>query len=61
MVAIKFRTDNAAFHDVNDALDMDAVAAIITDVADRIKRDYVGGNIRDTNGNIIGTFKVTNR
>lgn len=57
---LSINTDNAAFDDdyVNQ------LDACFESILDQIRaEDYLNGkhsNVRDTNGNVIGTFKVTN-
>ena len=51
-IIIEFATDNASFEDGNDSPE-----AIVRRIADRLANGH--GNIRDTNGNHIGRWEVT--
>lgn len=57
---LTFNTDNAAFRDDAEHLDLYAVADTIRDVADLVGpgNEWVTGNVRDINGNTIGTFRL---
>ncbi len=58
MVQVKFDTINAAFDDQNFKFE---AARILRDLADKIENQDFSGkhqNIFDSNGNIIGKFKV---
>ena len=57
-ITINFRTDNAAFEDNPEELSF-----ILQSIANKVKEDpdyHKYQNIRDSNGNIIGTFKISN-
>ena len=57
---LKIDTDNAAFQDGDYAAEMRHVFHRILAQIDA--KDYLPGkhsNIRDTNGNVVGTFKIT--
>lgn len=54
---LRFDCDNAAFEDGIEA----EIASVLRELADRIERHEATGlyqNIRDTNGNVIGTFRL---
>lgn len=63
MLEIKFKTDNAAFHDPydgseDDYFEAEEIARILKDVADRIRGGRRIGAIMDINGNKVGEFKL---
>jgi hypothetical protein len=56
---LKIDTSNAAFED-DYICEVERIFARV--IAQLIEADYLNGkhsNIRDTNGNVVGTFKVT--
>lgn len=58
MFKLSFDTDNAAFDDMPEL----EIARILRDIANRVESGEVSGyhkalNVRDINGNVIGTFK----
>lgn len=58
MLTVKIKTDNAAFEPNIPA----ECARILRELADRLDRDYEqDGTLRDSNGNTVGTFKLTSR
>jgi hypothetical protein len=58
MVTIKFETDNAAFRDGDQLLDVWAVADVVKEIAKQIMDGYLKGDVRDLNGNIVGSYTV---
>ena len=57
-ITIDIKTDNAAFEEYGE------VKRILTDMVnslDDIVRAGDGGNLRDSNGNKVGKFKVTGK
>ena len=58
MLTVKFKTDNAAFSDDADTLE---VTRLLREVADEIQQGSTSGAILDYNGNKVGTYKLTNR
>jgi len=57
-ITINFHTDNAAFEDNPNEL-----ASILQSIANKVKEDpdyHKYQNVKDSNGNIIGTFKIYN-
>ena len=67
-VLIRFNIDNAAFRDHADDYDPDMVATVVRRVADDINREMnvrqgqpilnKHENIRDLNGNTVGTWAI---
>jgi len=57
MLTIKIKTDNQAFDDCKEF----EIAKCLTDVIAYINNGYDDNNIHDTNGNVCGHFKLTNR
>ena len=57
MLTIKIKTDNQAFNDCKEF----EIAKCLTDVIAYINNGYDDNNIHDTNGNVCGHFKLTNR
>lgn len=58
MLRVRFDTDNACF---DDGMKEVVVASILRELADRIETGECTGlfeNVKDLNGNIIGTFKL---
>ena len=58
MLTIKIKTDNDAFQDGNR---FDEISKCLDSVLYHLSCDRKEGNIHDTNGNVTGTFKLTNR
>lgn len=61
MLQIRFDTENAAFDDGNRECE---VARILRELADKIENGGATGmfqNVFDANGNVVGTFKLTNQ
>ena len=58
MLTVKFKTDNAAFSDDSDTLE---VTRLLREVADKIQQGRTEGVVIDYNGNQVGTYKLTNR
>lgn len=57
---LRFDCDNAAFDDNGVGTE---IATVLRDLAERIERGDATGlyqNVRDTNGNVIGTFRLAN-
>ena len=57
--SVKFNCDNAAFDEDNC---MSEIADILRNVASKIESEAPTGlhqNIRDSNGNVVGTFKLS--
>lgn len=55
---MKFDCDNAAFEDCGIATE---TGRILRDIAERIERGEATGmyqNVKDANGNIVGTFRL---
>lgn len=65
MLTIKIHTDNAAFHDeawaVPDAAVHHECVRILNVIAVKINHGEREGKAVDINGNVCGTFKLTNR
>ena len=57
MLTIKIKTDNQAFV---DSLTGEIESCLMTAI-NWLKSGHVDFNIHDTNGNVCGTFKLTNR
>lgn len=57
---LKILMDNAAFEDGNH---MQELARILSDLADKVGADTLGDHyfkdIRDINGNVVGTYRLT--
>jgi hypothetical protein len=53
-VKIEFSTDNAAFEDDFGG----EVERILCWIAEQVKYDRTGGNIRDLNGNTVGSWAL---
>jgi hypothetical protein len=58
MFRLTIETENAAFGESMETV-VDEVTGILREVAGRIDRGVVGGPIRDTNGNSVGTYTLT--
>ena len=58
MLKIKIDTNNDAFQNGNRKVE---IFNILDDIKNEIKRGYEEGNIHDSNGNYVGSFKLTNR
>lgn len=55
---MRFDCDNAAFEDDGIATE---IGRILRDIAERIERVEASGlyqNVRDSNGNVVGTFRL---
>jgi hypothetical protein len=52
---IKITMDNAAFEAPNTELEL---AGILRDLAEKVEAGDRERNLRDTNGNTVGTFKI---
>ena len=57
MLTIKIKTDNQSFDDCEEK----EIEKCLNDVIRMIYDGYNDNNIHDTNGNLCGTFKLTNR
>ena len=57
MLTIKIKTDNQAFADGLE----EEIEECLRSSIDMFRAGYVDFNIHDTNGNVCGTFKLTNR
>lgn len=57
-VSIKFETENEAFQDGKDGLDLWAVADKLEEIAGQIRDGETNGPIADYNGNSIGRYIV---
>ena len=57
MLTIKIKTDNAAF----DGNLEEEIEECLRSSIDMFRAGYDDFNIHDTNGNVCGTFKLTNR
>lgn len=55
--SMKFKMDNAAFGDEPGF----EVARILREVGERVGHGACDGNIRDANGNTVGTWKITGK
>jgi hypothetical protein len=56
-ITIEIRTGNAAFEDESEIYNI-----LVDQVAAKIGQDYErDGNLRDSNGNAVGKFKVTGK
>ena len=56
-ITIDIKTDNAAFEDESEIYNI-----LVDQVAAKIGQDYKrDGNLRDSNGNTVGKFKVTGK
>jgi len=55
MLTIKIKTDNQAFDDYKE----EEIIRCLNDVIEQISYGSNNGNIHDTNGNNVGTFKLT--
>ena len=54
---IGFTTDNAAFFDeVTEKRTHDEVVRLLRQVADRLESGELSGDVRDINGNKVGTY-----
>lgn len=53
--SISFMMDNAAFSEYPEG----EVAVILSTVSNKFRAGETDGNVRDTNGNTIGTWAVT--
>ena len=53
-----FEVDNDAFYDDDGELIDNAVSPLIHDVAAKVHDGHTGGNIRDVNGNTIGSWTL---
>ncbi len=51
---ITFDADNAAFEDMHDEC-----ARILRAIAEKIDRGETGGDVRDINGNKVGTWSMS--
>jgi hypothetical protein len=61
MFQLSFDTDHAAFYDEGGEIDLAAVADVIATIAGKVERGQATGkfqNVRDINGNNIGTWKL---
>jgi len=61
MFQMRFDTENEAFECGNRESE---TARILREIADRVERGAASGmfqNVHDLNGNVIGTFKLTDR
>lgn len=62
MLSITIETGNAAFGDADDAEGPAAgyeCAAILRSIADRLEAGETDGKLRDSNGNTVGSFELT--
>ena len=58
MLTIKIKTDNDAFqHECREY----EITNCLNDVSNKITNGFTIGIIHDTNGNKVGTYKLTNR
>jgi len=57
MLTIKIKNENQSFEE-NVTLELDRC---VNRAIDSIEHGYDEGNIYDTNGNKVGTYKLTNR
>jgi hypothetical protein len=55
MFKLEFKTDNAAF----EGMMREEISNILRDVQRRVNTGYLEGKIRDSNGNTIGSYQVT--
>jgi hypothetical protein len=55
MFALRISTSNDAFADGSD---LEEVARILREVADRIEAGEPAGQVRDINGNTVGNYKL---
>lgn len=53
--SVKFDCDNAAFDEHPET----ETARILHEIAEKIENGIFNGNVRDLNGNTIGTFALT--
>ena len=63
MLEIKFKTDNAAFHDCeNDEFDAECerceCARLLKEIAEALERGYTSGPVMDINGNHVGAWSL---
>ena len=57
MLTIKIKTDNSAFVENKDS----EIGYCLSEVMRLINKGYTDNNIHDSNGNVTGHFKLTNR
>lgn len=55
-ITIDIKTDNAAFEENPQEVEM-----ILKETAKKIGNGYRDGNLRDSNGNTVGKFRVTGK
>ena len=55
---MQFNCDNAAFYDQDEDFDSSEVVRILTDVRRKVASGEVTGNIRDINGNRVGSWEL---
>jgi hypothetical protein len=55
---MQFNCDNAAFYDQDEDFDVASVAHILGEVRHKVASGEVGGNIRDINGNRVGSWEL---
>ena len=61
MLTIKIKTDNSAFV-VQDEISKDfEIGYCLSEVMRLINKGYTDNNIHNSNGNVTGHFKLTNR
>lgn len=58
MLKLSIKTDNQAFQEGCRELE---VCACLTGVIQKIKQGYTEAPVYDTNGNVVGNFKFTNK
>ena len=56
MLTVKIATDNAAFSDDNAR---EECASMMEDIARKLRDGYSSGPLLDSNGNTVGSFKLT--
>lgn len=60
MLTLKIKTDNAAFHNNEEAAYLEC-ARILREAADRLEQGYTTDTLQDYNGNTVGQFTLTKR
>jgi hypothetical protein len=58
MLSLNIETGNAAFDADGGGLNAES-ARILRHVADRVEAGQMSGNVRDINGNTVGSFELT--